>query len=394
MMNFFGLLFIFFFVLCMNLQPSSAIARTNYNVLSFGAKGNGRTDSTQAFIKAWAAACGSTESITIYVPRGRYLLGSMAFKGDCKSPDITIRIDGTLVAPTDYRVLGQANNWLSFEGVSGVSIIGGALDAKGSALWVCKAAGSNCPNGATTLSITNSNNIRINRLLSLNSQMFHIVINGCQDVHIEGVKVIAAGDSPNTDGIHVQLSRNVMIRGSSIKTGDDCISIGPGTKNLWIERINCGPGHGISIGSLGKDMGEEGVQNVTVKTTVFTGTQNGLRIKSWARPSNGFVQGVRFIGAVMKNVQNPIVIDQNYCPRNLNCPGQVSGVKISEVMYQEIRGTSTTPIAIKFDCSTKYPCKGIRLQNVNLTYLNRVAQSSCSNVIGKSLGLVKPNTCL
>lgn len=65
------------------------------------------------------------------------------------------------------------------------------------------------------------------------------------------------------------------------------------------------------------------MQNVTVWKTVFTGTQNGLRIKSWARPSNGFVKGVRFIDALMQNVQNPIIIDQNYCPHNLNCPGQV-----------------------------------------------------------------------
>ncbi|KAJ4721850.1 polygalacturonase-like, partial [Melia azedarach] len=168
----------------------------------------------------------------------RYLLGSVAFQGNCKSSDITFRIDGTLVAPMDYRVLGQADNWLSFEGVSGVSIIGGALDTKGSLLWACKAAGSKCPKGATTLSFTNSNSIRINGLFSLNSQMFHIVINGCQNVHVEGVKVIVAG-------IHVQLSTNVMIKGSSIRTRDDCISIGPGTKNLWIERVTCGPGHGI-----------------------------------------------------------------------------------------------------------------------------------------------------
>ncbi len=75
--------------------------------------------------------------------------------------------------------------------------------------------------------------------------MFHIVINGCQNVNIEGVTVIAAGDSPNTDGIHVQLSSNIVITNSTINTGDDCISIGPGTQNLWIEGIKCGPGHGI-----------------------------------------------------------------------------------------------------------------------------------------------------
>ncbi|KAK9949702.1 hypothetical protein M0R45_005219 [Rubus argutus] len=32
------------------------------------------------------------------------------------------------------------------------------------------------------------------------------------------------------------------------------------------------------IGSLGKEQEEDGVQNLTVKTVTFTGTQNGLRI--------------------------------------------------------------------------------------------------------------------
>ncbi|XVF24536.1 hypothetical protein REPUB_Repub13aG0136600 [Reevesia pubescens] len=389
--SFHGIILILFVILGIK----STFAATNYNVLNFGAKPNAKTDSTEAFLKAWNAACGSADSTFIYVPKGRYLVGSMEFKGDCKSPQIIIRIDGTLVAPTDYQVLGKSANWLSFEGVSGVSIIGnGALDAEGTSLWACKASHNNCPSGATTLSFTNSNNIRIKGLMSLNSQMFHIVINGCQNVHVQGVKIIAAGNSPNTDGIHVQLSTNVEIMNCSIKTGDDCISIGPGTKNLWIERVTCGPGHGISIGSLAKDLKEEGVQNVTVRKTTFFGTQNGLRIKSWARPSSGFVQGVRFMDSVMINVQNPIVIDQNYCPHNLNCPDQVSGIKIKDIVYDGIRGTSSTPVAIKFDCSAKNPCTGIRLQNVNLTYLNNAAQSSCSNVVGKAFDLVRPNSCL
>ncbi|KAI9195553.1 hypothetical protein LWI28_016003 [Acer negundo] len=266
---------VLFIILSILVNPSSA--KTNYNVLSFGARGNGVTDSTQAFINAWAAACASTEPNTILVPKGRYLLGPVAFTGGCKSSDITLQIDGTLVAPADFRVLGQAENWVSFDQVTGVSIIGGSLDAKGTALWVCKAqSGTNCPNGAT----------------------------------------------PDTDDIHVQQSTNVKIINSSIKTGDDCVSIGPATNNLWIEGVTCGPGHGISIGSLGKDIEEEGVQNVSIKNTVFKGTQNGLRIKSWARPSNGFVKGVQFIDVVMQNVQNPIIIDQNYCPHNLNCPNQ------------------------------------------------------------------------
>lgn len=79
----------------------------------------------------------------------------------------------------------------------------------------------------------------------------------------------------------------------------------------------------FSIGSLGWDLQEPGVQNVTVKTVTFKGTQNGVRIKTWARASNGFVKSVLFQHLVMVNVQNPVIIDQNYCPDKKNCPGQV-----------------------------------------------------------------------
>jgi len=65
------------------------------------------------------------------------------------------------------------------------------------------------------------------------------------------------------------------------------------------------------------------VQNVTVKSATFTGTENGVRIKSWARPSNGFVRNVIFQHLTMVNAQNPIIIDQKYCPDNKGCPGQV-----------------------------------------------------------------------
>lgn len=99
-----------------------------------------------------------------------------------------------------------------------------------------------------SLTFNSAKGILINGLTSMNSQLYHIVINGCKDVRVEGVKIAAPGDSPNTDGIHVQQSTGVVVFGTGIKTGDDCISIGPGTKNLWVEQVACGPGHGIRLG--------------------------------------------------------------------------------------------------------------------------------------------------
>ncbi|KAK9200504.1 hypothetical protein WN944_015702 [Citrus x changshan-huyou] len=115
-----------------------------------------------------------------------------------------------------------------------------------------------------------------------------------------------------------------------------------------------------SIGSLGKDLSEAGGQNVT-----FIATQNGLRIKSWRRPSSGFARNILFQHAVMKNVQNPIFIDQNYCPNNEGCPGK------------DIHGTSATEVAVNFDCSSKNPCSRIKLEDVKLTYKTQPAEASC-----------------
>lgn len=78
-----------------------------------------------------------------------------------------------------------------------------------------------------------------------------------------------------------------------------------------------------SIGSLGSYSNEAGVENVTVTDSVFTKTDNGVRIKSWAKPSNGYARDIEFRNLIMQNVYNPIIIDQRYCSKR-ECPNQVN----------------------------------------------------------------------
>lgn len=68
-------------------------------MISFGAKPDGKTEATQAFLKAWQSACNSAIASTIYIPKGRFLLIETVFRGPCKNR-ITVKIDGTLVAPS------------------------------------------------------------------------------------------------------------------------------------------------------------------------------------------------------------------------------------------------------------------------------------------------------
>ncbi|MQM03375.1 hypothetical protein Taro_036154 [Colocasia esculenta] len=226
-------------LVCMYLAGAAAV---EYNVVSLGAKQGGKVDAAKPFLSAWASACGSAKAATVRVPNGTFLLSPVVFKGPCKNKGIKFFIDGTLVAPTS----GGSKDWIRFERVEGVSVYGGTLDGRGARLWACKTGGgSNCPRGDNSLTINRSKKVKISKLTSIDSKLFHIWINGCDGVDVDAVKLIAPDNSPNTDGIHVQVSTGITITKSTITTGDDCISVGPGTFALRVERVFCGPGHGI-----------------------------------------------------------------------------------------------------------------------------------------------------
>jgi polygalacturonase len=59
------------------------------------------------------------------------------------------------------------------------------------------------------------------------------------------------------------------------------VSIQTGCSNVYIHNVNCGPGHGISIGGLGKANTKACVSNVTVRDVTMTNTLTGVRIKTW-----------------------------------------------------------------------------------------------------------------
>ncbi|KAG5088266.1 hypothetical protein JHK86_000878 [Glycine max] len=380
-------------ILCSVLLGFSDAAPTStYNVVKFGAKPDGKTDSTEPFIKSWQSACSSLNPATIFVPKGRYLLKNTNFRGPCKRK-VTFLIAGTLVASEDYHALGNSGFWILFNHVDNLVVSGGRLDAKGAGFWNCRRSGKSCPVGARSMTFNWVNNLVVSGITSINSQLSHIVINACNNVLVKNVRLIAPDQSPNTDGIHVERSTGVTINGCTLQTGDDCISIGDATYNIFMSHIKCGPGHGVSIGSLGQKLDEKGVENVTLTNAIFSGSDNGVRIKTWARPSNGFVRNVLFQNIIMDNVENPIIIDQNYCPNNQGCPGQTSGIKISQITYLNINGSSATPEAVTFDCSPSNPCQGIKLHDVNLTYKNKAATSSCKNIDGTSTGTLAPESC-
>ncbi|KAJ1393819.1 Regulator of chromosome condensation, RCC1 [Sesbania bispinosa] len=146
----------------------------------------------------------------------------------------------------------------------------------------------------------------------------------CKRVVVSNLQVLAPAFSPNTDGIHISATKGIEVKDSLIRTGDDCISIVRNSLRIRIRDISCGPGHGISIGSLGKSKAWEKVQDVHVKGAYLYNTDNGVRIKTW-QGDGGFSSKIKFQNILMENVSNPIIIDQYYCDSRHPCKNQPRG---------------------------------------------------------------------
>ncbi|GAA0159116.1 hypothetical protein LIER_38797 [Lithospermum erythrorhizon] len=193
----------------------------------------------------------------------------------------------------------------------------------------------------------------------------HLSFDHCENVVAANLTVRAPKESPNTDGIHVTSTQNIKIQNCIVGTGDDCISIVSGSKNVQAFNIECGPGHGISIGSLGKDHAKANVSNVYVKHATLHNTTNGVRIKTW-QGGLGYANNIKFEDVVMMNVTNPIIINQNYCDKEGPCQEQKNAVQVENVVYKNIRGTSASEVAMDFNCSKSIPCENIKLNSIHL----------------------------
>ncbi|KAK6912602.1 Glycoside hydrolase, family 28, partial [Dillenia turbinata] len=267
-------------------------AQNILNVKNYGAVGDGEIDDSNAFIKAWQDACNATQGVpTIVIPNATFLLQPLQFLGPCKPKNIHFQVLGDIVAPATPEVWNPTcyeGSWINFRSVDGLILDGsGKLDGNGQGWWKRKRR----PTG------------------------------------------------------------NVRPTAMPMAThGDDCIAINSNSSYVNITGIRCGPGHGISIGSLGHDGSTEVVEEVHVKNCTFNGTQNGARIKTW-QGGLGYARRISFDDIMFYNTGKPIFIDQFYCP---HMPDRCAP-KVSDVTFSNVLGTSATKDAIIFNCSAAVP---------------------------------------
>lgn len=378
-----------------SLRRSLAASTKTINVLSYGAKGDG-SDDTEAFQNAWKDVCSSSTQVTYFVVPGKrnYLLKPISFSGACKSI-ITIQVYGTIEASADRSAFAKdSTHWIKFEGINNLKVEGGGtFDGNGKIWWQnsCKINKNlPCKTAPTALTFYSCKNLSLKNIKIQNAQQIHVSIEKCENVQASNLKVNSPEESPNTDGIHVANTKYMKISNTIIGTGDDCISIETGTEHLQATGITCGPGHGISIGSLGDGHSEAEVSDIVVNGATLSGTTNGVRIKTYPGGS-GSASNIHFSNVIMNNVQNPIIIDQNYCDQAKPCKEQGSAVQVKNVVFENIKGSSASGAAIEFNCSKSFPCEEITLANVKLNQGHGGEYKAvCNNVALKYIGDVSP----
>ncbi|XP_049399848.1 exopolygalacturonase-like [Solanum stenotomum] len=364
-----------------------------FNVHSYGAKADGRTDDSKALLNGWRDACKWNGKATLLIPLGEYMVNGAIFKGPCNGSSMTFEMKGVIKAPTDPKIFCN-EYWIRFQYMNGLKIKGhGTFDGQGACAWGKHQCATPLP---FTVGFYFINNLIVHDIHSNNSKGVHINVFNCTNGFFRHVKITAPDDSPNTDGIRIGYSNNIHIVDSNIGTGDDCISMVAGSQSINISGVTCGPGHGISIGSLGKLSKNDVVKDIHTKNCTFINTQNGVRIKTWASSMTGMATNITFEDIIMIKASNPILIDQQYCPTG-NCKKQGSSVQVKEVTYKNIRGSSSSKVAVIFDCSDSHPCNGIIVKDINLVYNERdgpATSSACENAIGKATGIELPPSCL
>ncbi|KAJ6350716.1 hypothetical protein OIU78_006784 [Salix suchowensis] len=214
-------------------DPGSNSSDCIFNVMDYGAIGDGSTDDTDAFRKAWKEACG-VESGVILAPSGySFTITSTIFTGPCK-PGLVFQVDGCLMppdGPDSWPEKDSTKQWLVFYRLDGMTLTGeGTIEGNGEKWWDLPCKPHRGPNGSTSkgpcdspalIRFFMSSNLAVSGLRIQNSPQIHMKFDGCEGVLIEKLSISSPKLSPNTDGIHLENTKAVGIYDSSISNASE-----------------------------------------------------------------------------------------------------------------------------------------------------------------------------
>jgi hypothetical protein len=234
-----------------------------FDVLEYGAVGDGKTLDTIAIQKAVDAANATGKKARVVVRKAhKYLIGTLVLKANI---DFYLEGDAELLVSTnktDYAgeaaiVANHADN-LTISGTG--SINGRALEFmthfdKANEWWIPKDW------RPKLFILTSCNKLTVKDITVTKAPSWSLHMLGCENVLIDRIKINNNLDVPNCDGIDPDHCRNVTIRNCHIICGDDAIVI-----KTTRQKENYGPSANIRIRDCLLETQDSGVKIGTETT--------------------------------------------------------------------------------------------------------------------------------
>lgn len=303
-----------FLLLSFLLSPQLLMANPFYNVVDYGAKGDGQQLNTK-FIQRAIDDCAEKGGGTVYFPAGKFVSGTIFLKSN-----ITLYIDAgaelmgshdladypsTIPALHSYTDLYTERSLIYAEKLDHISIIGqGTINAQGNKFPVRTYPLKARPYIIRMIECTN---IRVKDITIKNGAMWTEHYLACENLFIDNIHVDSRNYNVNNDGIDLDGCNRVMISNSYFITEDDAVTfkstLPRSCQNVTI--TNCIVSSLCNAFKCGTES-VGGFENITISNCVIFNTRYaGIALESI---DGAKMKNITINNIVMTNVSTPIFI--------------------------------------------------------------------------------------
>jgi len=377
------------------------IPSTQFSITNYGALTSSLDNSTA--INAAITAANSAGGGMVVIPAGTFLSGPITMKSNVnlylsKGAILQLMPYGTgNGTPTgSYPNSGTAdtyNNFISGQNLSNIKISGtGAIEGNGTAWWAAYKANT-AISRPCMIRFKACNTVQIDSVTLRNAPNVHLTLGSSGSTRgsngtISNVTISAPSTSPNTDAIDTWYWDGIDIHHCNLSVGDDNVAMNNYSKNLTIHKCTIGTGHGISVGSYTVD-----VQNVNVDSCTFSGTTNGIRLKSNIT-RGGNDSTFTYSNITMTGVKYPFYITSWYDNEPYPASSQVAGTVVAltpifkNITFKNITVTNATYGGIIYGLP-EMPIKNVVFDNVKIAattgglvanYVSGLQFKNCSSI--------------
>jgi polygalacturonase len=300
--------------------------------------------------------------VTLYLEAGCVLLGSASIEDYPFHPG----------PPADADANGR--HLLFAQNAEDIALCGpGTIDGQGATFWepnvdhppvppddtwMDGSTGYNRPKGhnqrpSPMVEFAHCHNVRIRDVTLRNSSGWTLRPIACETVIIDGVRIRNPDSGPNTDGIDITASRNVLVSNCDIVTGDDAVCLK--SENPYGELLP--------------------TKNVLVTNCVLTTACNGFKMGT---ATHGSFENIVFSNSVIYNdATTPLNTHASagVCVEMVD-GGTVDGVMVSNIRMENVRA----PIFVRLGERTRR--EGTFLRNVTIEGVEATGAIVSSSITG------------